>query len=139
MPIADAWRDTCKFWHERDPREVEKADADPKHKMALVFRSYLGQSSGWANQGEPSRKADYQIWCGPSMGAFNEWVRGAFLEAPDGRDVVTVGMNLLVGAAVMTRAGWLRAQGVVLPATAARFAPRQRDALAELMASRENE
>ena len=25
------------------------------------------------------RKMDYQIWCGPAMGAFNRWVRGSFL------------------------------------------------------------
>ena len=79
MSLADAWRDTCKFWQERDPREVEKAEADPKHKMALVFRSYLGQSSRWAIAGVRDRRADYQIWCGPAMGAFNAWTAGSFL------------------------------------------------------------
>ncbi len=44
--------------------------------MALVFRWYLGQSSRWANAGEPTRKVDYQVWCGPAMGAFNEWTQG---------------------------------------------------------------
>ena len=48
--------------------------------MALVFRWYLGQSSRWANAGEPTRKLDYQVWCGPAMGAFNEWAKGSFLE-----------------------------------------------------------
>ncbi len=49
---------------------------DPKHKMALVFRWYLGLSSQWAITGEATRRLDYQIWCGPAMGAFNDWVRG---------------------------------------------------------------
>ncbi len=31
--------------------------------------------------GEPARTVDYQIWCGPAMAAFNDWVRGTFLEA----------------------------------------------------------
>ncbi len=53
--------------------------------MALVFRSYLGQSSRWAIQGTPDRKMDYQIWCGPAMGAFNQWVQNSFLEGPDHR------------------------------------------------------
>ena len=48
--------------------------------MALVFRWYLGLSSRWANAGEPTRKVDYQVWCGPAMGAFNEWTKGSFLE-----------------------------------------------------------
>jgi trans-AT polyketide synthase, acyltransferase and oxidoreductase domains len=53
--------------------------------MALVFRWYLGQSSRWANAGEPTRKLDYQVWRGPSMGAFNEWVKGSCLEPPPNR------------------------------------------------------
>ena len=50
--------------------------------MALVFRWYLGLSSRWANAGEAGRQLDYQVWCGPAMGAFNEWAKGSFLEAP---------------------------------------------------------
>ena len=78
--------------------------------MALVFRWYLGQSPVWANSGDVSRKIDYQIWCGPSMGAFNEWTRGSFLEELCHREVVTVGYNILFGAAVLMRANQLRQQ-----------------------------
>ena len=83
-----------------------KAAADPKYKMALVFRWYLGQSPVWANSGDASRKIDYQIWCGPAMGAFNEWVRGSFLEDVSQRKVVSVAYNLLFGAAVQLRASY---------------------------------
>lgn len=112
--LEQAWDDTRRFFEDRDPAQIARADADPKHKMALVFRSYLGRSSDWANKGEPSRKADYQIWCGPAMGAFNEWTRGSFLARPENRDVVTVGLNILLGAAVITRANWLRMQQVAV-------------------------
>jgi hypothetical protein len=78
--------------------------------MALVFRWYLGQSPVWANRGESSRKIDYQIWCGPSMGAFNEWTRGSFLEDVSQRNVVTVAYNILFGAAVLLRANQLKQQ-----------------------------
>jgi PfaD family protein len=132
--IAAAWARTCEFFRARDPRQILRADRDPKHKMALLFRAYLGQSSDWANAGDPSRKADYQIWCGPAMGAFNEWVRGTFLETPLRRDVVTVSMNLLVGAAVQTRVNWLRAQSIVLPALGRGFAPRELSELTPLLA-----
>ena len=67
--------------------------------MALVFRWYLGLSSRWANAGEPTRRLDYQMWCGPAMGAFNEWTKGSFLEQPRNRRVVTVAFNILYGAA----------------------------------------
>ncbi|MEC8425156.1 MAG: 2-nitropropane dioxygenase, partial [Myxococcota bacterium] len=101
-----------------------KANKDPKHKMALVFRSYLGLSSKWAIAGQADRRMDYQIWCGPAMGAFNAWVRGSFLEAPEARTVVQVGRNLLEGAAVVTRAQQLRSFGVPIPAEAFDYRPR---------------
>src|SRR5207244_3476745 len=106
--LEQAWEGTRKFFEQRDPRQLERAAREPKHKMSLVFRSYLGQSSKWAVAGDTARRADYQVWCGPAMGAFNEWVRGSFLEEPARRDVVTVAMNLMVGACVAMRAGWLR-------------------------------
>ena len=123
--LSEAWARTRQYFAAHDTEQIDRADRDPKHKMALLFRTYLGQSSDWATSGDASRKADYQIWCGPAMGAFNEWVRGSFLEGPEHRDVVTVAMNLLVGAAARTRANWLRVQGVSLPAVAQHFAPRK--------------
>jgi hypothetical protein len=42
------------------------------------------------------RKIDYQVWCGPSMGAFNEWAQGTFLEQPKNRKIVTVALNILL-------------------------------------------
>jgi PfaD family protein len=124
MPVADAWRDTCKFWQERDPREIEKAEADPKHRMALLFRAYLGQSSHWAIAGVRDRRLDYQIWCGPAMGAFNAWTAASFLAEPENRSVVQVARNLLEGATAVTRAHQLRSFGVPVPSAAFDFRPR---------------
>jgi PfaD family protein len=117
------WEQTQRFFMQRDPKQVERARKDPKHQMALVFRSYLGRSSTWAIQGEPSRRIDYQIWCGPAMGAFNQWVKGSFLEPPGNRRTVAVAMNLMFGAAVITRANWLRAQGLEILGSAGAFRP----------------
>lgn len=121
--FEDEWQQTRNFFSVRDPRQIELAEDKPKHKMALVFRSYLGRSSNWANAGEPSRKIDYQIWCGPAIGAFNHWVKGSFLEKWEYRETVTVGMNLLLGAAAVTRINWLRQQGISLPGGADKFTP----------------
>lgn len=119
-----AWADTKAYWQRREPAEVERAERDPKHQMALVFRAYLGQASRWAIDGLADRAVDYQIWCGPAMGSFNAWVQGSFLEAPEARNVGQVGLNLLEGAAVVTRAHQLRAFGVPVPPRAFDFAPR---------------
>lgn len=122
--FEQAWDNTREFWQQRDPREVEKAAADPKHKMALVFRSYLGLASHWSIDGVGDRRGDYQIWCGPAMGAFNAWAAGSFLEDPANRSVVQVARNLMEGAAVVTRAQQLRSFGVAIPSDAFDFRPR---------------
>ncbi len=123
MPLEEVWDHTRRFFESRDPRQIEKAAANPRHKMALIFRWYLGQTSHWANQGVSDRVDDYQIWCGPGMGAFNDWVRGSFLEPPENRSAPLVAHNLLFHAAVLLRAASLRAQGVVLAPAALRCAP----------------
>jgi trans-AT polyketide synthase, acyltransferase and oxidoreductase domains len=122
-PLEAIWDQTRAYFVERDFTQVERAERDPKHLMALVFRWYLGQSSHWANAGEPSRTVDYQVWCGPAMAAFNEWVRETFLERPDQRRVATIAMNILYNASVLTRARTLAAQGVELPGGIPRLEP----------------
>lgn len=124
--LEDVWAQTAEFFKTRDPHQITKAEKDPKHKMSLVFRWYLGQSSRWANMGIPDRRLDYQIWCGPAMGAFNEWTRGSFLQQPANRQVATVAYNLLYGAAVMMRINALRSQGFPVPMEALRVPPRER-------------
>jgi PfaD family protein len=114
--LDDIWRDTRAYFLKRDPQQVERAGRDPKHRMALVFRWYLGQAAHWAKDGAPGRAMDYQVWCGPAMGAFNEWTSGSFLEAPQQRRVATVARNILFGASVLVRANLLRCQNVPLPA-----------------------
>jgi len=111
----DVWAETRDFFLKRDSAQVPKAEANAKHKMALVFRWYLGLSSRWANAGEPTRQLDYQVWCGPAMGAFNEWAKGSHLETPANRTVVNVAHNLLYGACVVIRQTALRQQGIDLP------------------------
>jgi PfaD family protein len=125
-PVSLIWEETREFFRRRDPGQIERAERDPKHKMALVFRWYLGQSSRWANMGEPTRNVDYQIWCGPAMAAFNEWVQGSFLERPENRRVVTVAQNILHGAAVLVRTQMLAAQGVRMPPGSPRLSPLDR-------------
>lgn len=124
MDLDAVWKEVETFFAQRDPGQLERARVDARHRMALVFRYYLGNSSRWAIAGEPSRQLDYQIWCGPAMGAFNEWVAGSFLADPGNRTVSQMALNLLEGAAVLTRAHQLRSHGVAVPASAYAFTPR---------------
>jgi trans-AT polyketide synthase, acyltransferase and oxidoreductase domains len=134
-PLESIWDETRAFFAERDPAQLERAGRDAKHRMALVFRWYLGLSSHWANTGEPSRTVDYQIWCGPAMAAFNEWVRGSFLELPENRRVVTVALNILYGAAVLSRARSLSAQGLAIPPGVPQMVPLERPELEDRLNS----
>ncbi len=122
--VEQVWGWTQEFWRRRDPAELDRAEADPKHRMALVFRWYLGMSSRWAIEGRTERRGDYQLWAGPALGAFNRWAAGSFLADPSGRSVVQIARNLLEGAAVITRAHQLRAMGVPMPPQAFTFTPR---------------
>jgi len=122
--VDNAWAETRAFFEARAPQELEKAARDPKHRMALVFRWYLGLSSQWAIRGVAERRADYQIWCGPAMGSFNRWVQGSFLESPEKRGVVQIALNLLEGAAVVTRVHQLRTYGVATAGALFQYAPR---------------
>jgi trans-AT polyketide synthase, acyltransferase and oxidoreductase domains len=119
------WNDTVKFFMERDPCQVDRGNANPKDKMALVFRWYLGLSSRWSVSGEKGREMDYQVWTGPSMGAFNNWVKGTYLETPQNRGVVAVATHIMRGCATLFRARTLEMQGVVFPAPFKRYVPTQ--------------
>ncbi|RTZ95427.1 MAG: 2-nitropropane dioxygenase [Deltaproteobacteria bacterium] len=129
----DEWQLTREFFARRDPGQLQRAQKSPRHRMALVFRSYLGQASTWANTGVTDRRLDYQIWCGPAMGAFNEWTRGSFLADTGQRDIVTVAHNFIFGAAVIHRCQQLRSQGIPLPTEAGHFKPLPLDRIQQLM------
>jgi PfaD family protein len=135
--LEEAWEGVRQFFTARDPAQLTRAAKEPKHQLALLFRAYLGQASKWANAGVADRTLDFQIWCGPAMGAFNEWVKGSLLESWESRSAVLLAKNLLVGAAVLTRIAALRSQGVEVPASLERFTPRGEAALDALVETAE--
>jgi PfaD family protein len=121
--MDEVWKDTVTFFEKRDPKQIQKAEANPKHKMALIFRWYLGLSSRWSSRGEPGREMDYQIWCGPAMGTFNDWVGGTYLETMANRHVADINLHILTGAAYLYRIRILEAQGVVFPEDVKSYLP----------------
>lgn len=123
--LEKVWEKTKAYFEENNPVEVEKAKKKPKHQMALIFRWYLGHSANWAIQGKSEQIINYQICCGPAMGAFNEWASGSYMEDIDNRTVTDIALNLLEGAAVVTRSQQARSYGVQVPSTAFDFRPRR--------------
>lgn len=125
QPLDAVWQTTKSFFESRDPEQLAQAEANPKVKMGLIFRWYLGSSSRWPIDGDEARLADYQIWCGPAQAAFNDWVRGSFLEPAENRTVVQIARNLLEGAAIITRAQQLRSFGIAVPQSAFAVPPQE--------------
>jgi trans-AT polyketide synthase, acyltransferase and oxidoreductase domains len=122
--LDDIWADTVKFFTERDPEQITRANNNPKRKMALIFRWYLGLSSRWSASGEKGRELDYQIWCGPSIGPFNDWTRGTYLAEPQNRHIVDVALHILTGSAYLARVQSLRNAGVQVSARLSAYYPR---------------
>jgi PfaD family protein len=112
-PLTQIWAETAEFFKARDPETLDKANANSKLKMALVFRWYLGQASRWAINGLTDRRTDWCVFCGPSLGAFNEWVAGSHYEDPANRRVADLAGLLLHGAAVIKRLAMARDLGLL--------------------------
>ncbi len=121
--VDNIWNETVKFFQQRDPSMIAKAQNNPKKQMALVFRWYLGLSSRWSNAGVAGREFDYQIWCGPAMGAFNDWVVSTYLSDYQNRHVVDIAEHLMFGAAYQHRIQVLKSQGLYLPSQHQRYIP----------------
>jgi PfaD family protein len=124
-PINKIWEETEAFFKRVEPSQLGRAETEPKHKMALLFRWYIGKSSQWPLQAKADRQLDYQIWCGPALGAFNQWVKGTFLEKIENRKVEQVALNLMEGAAQITKAYQLRTYGLSIGEEAFFYRPQK--------------
>ncbi|QOS80433.1 ACP S-malonyltransferase [Paenibacillus sp. JNUCC31] len=86
------------------PQEIEKAERNTKHKMALIFRWYFGHSTRLAMSGQLEHKVDFQIHCGPALGSFNQWVKGTAMESWRNRHVDEIGITMMRETAALVNA-----------------------------------
>lgn len=93
--FEEVWAETKAYYQRRLPEEVEKAEKNPKHKMALVFRWYFVHTTRLAMSGSDEQRVDYQVHCGPALGAFNQWVKSTKLEDWRNRHVDQIGVMLM--------------------------------------------
>ncbi len=81
------------------PDELVRAERDPKARMAQVFKWYFIHSARLARAGSTDQRVDYQVHCGPALGAFNRFVHGTPLEDWRRRHVDDIAERLMQGAA----------------------------------------
>ncbi len=86
---------------EATPADLERAARNPKQRMALVFRRYFKDSTRWAMAGDADHKLDFQIHCGPALGAFNQWVAGTELASWRARHVDDLAERLMKATAAL--------------------------------------
>ncbi|WP_431040580.1 enoyl-CoA hydratase/isomerase [Streptomyces sp. P1-3] len=93
--IDEVWEETRAHLARRFPDRLAEIERSPKQKMALIFRWYFVHSTRLAMSGSTDQRVDYQIHCGPAMGAFNTWVKGTDLEPWRSRRVDVIAERLL--------------------------------------------
>ncbi|KGP80542.1 MULTISPECIES: ACP S-malonyltransferase [unclassified Paenibacillus] len=96
--FEEVYREVVQY---RSLEEIQKAEQNPKYKMALVFKWYFAHSTKLAMEGAKGHQVDYQIHCGPALGAFNQWVKGTPLEDWRNRRVAEVGIKLMEDTALV--------------------------------------
>lgn len=94
--FEEIWNETANYFRSVNrEHEIAKAEANAKHKMALVFRWYFAYSSRIAMAGDGSDRVNYQIHTGPALGSFNQWVKGTELEHWSKRHVDRIAIKLM--------------------------------------------
>lgn len=89
------WEEVENYFKSAKPEMLAKMQSNPKLKMANIFKYYFVLSTQYALNGDLSRKIDFQIQCGPALGAFNQYVKGTNLEDWKNRHVDEIGMKLI--------------------------------------------
>jgi trans-AT polyketide synthase/acyltransferase/oxidoreductase domain-containing protein len=96
---AEVYAETRDYYLRDAPAEIEKAEKNPKHKLALLFRWYFVHTTRLALKGIDEQRVDFQIHCGPALGAFNQWVKGTEIEDWRSRHADDIAERLMTGAA----------------------------------------
>jgi len=98
--FSDIWRATSEDLERRGKHEdIARAEADQKHRMALVLRWYFLHTTELALAGNTSERVNFQVHVGPALGAFNQWVKGTPLDAWQNRHVDEIAEKMMTGTA----------------------------------------
>ncbi len=98
--LEDVWSETRSYYSRSNP-DFKESGLSPKQKMALIFKWYFIHSTRMAMRGVEEEKVNYQVHCGPALGAFNQWVKGTPLEPWRNRYVSDIAERIMKGAAAV--------------------------------------
>ncbi|MCY1022595.1 PfaD family polyunsaturated fatty acid/polyketide biosynthesis protein [Pyxidicoccus sp. MSG2] len=106
--IGEVWAETQAYYLRTDPAQVERAEKNSRHKMALVFRWYFVDTMRRAQRGDASDRVNFQVHGGPALGSFNRAVKGTPLESWRNRHVDELAWFMMRGAARVLEERWHR-------------------------------
>lgn len=106
--FEEVWAETKTHY----ARRLAGAEPSPKQKMSLIFRWYFVHTTRLAMRGVEDGRVNYQVHCGPALGAFNQWVKGTPLESWRNRHVADLAERIMTGAASVLS---LRLSEIALP------------------------
>jgi trans-AT polyketide synthase, acyltransferase and oxidoreductase domains len=111
--LNEVWEETLGHLKAKGrDKDIALAQANPKIRMARVFRWYFGYSTRLAFSGADEDLVNYQVHTGPALGAFNQWVKGTALEPWTKRHVDEIAVALMDAAAQHLRSGYERSLGL---------------------------
>lgn len=90
--FEEIWTELCAYYSKE---EIAKAEANKKYRMLLTFKWYYAHTTQLALNGDSTDSVNYQVQCGSSMGAFNQYVLGTELENWKNRHVDEIAVFLL--------------------------------------------
>ncbi|MBO1583289.1 PfaD family polyunsaturated fatty acid/polyketide biosynthesis protein [Bacillus sp. XF8] len=96
--FAEVWDLVCEYKKKKNPQHLIEARVNPRFRMALIFKWYFAYCNRATLNGDLAEKDNFQIFCGPALGAFNQWVKGTPYEDWKNRHVVDVAALLMVQA-----------------------------------------
>jgi trans-AT polyketide synthase/acyltransferase/oxidoreductase domain-containing protein len=97
MSLDEVWRISRARLAGR-PGELARVEGSEKARMARVFKWYFSRSILSAMSGDLSDRVNFQVHCGPAMGAFNAFARGGPLESWRARHVDVIADELMARA-----------------------------------------
>lgn len=95
MDIEACWLSVREKMASHRREELTRIEQNEKAKMARVFKQYFSDSINSAISGDEKAKVNFQIHCGPAMGAFNSFAQNHGLTDWRKRDIDVVAMTLM--------------------------------------------
>ena len=111
--LSEVWEQALGYLKAKGrEKDIALTQANPKIRMARVFRFYFAYSVQLAFSGSAEDLVNYQVHTGPALGAFNQWVKGTALEPWTERHVDDIAIALMDAAAQHLRLGYERSLGL---------------------------